>query len=272
LRHRDTRGSVGRPAHRRPPLQPIDPIARFLDRVAGLTVDELDRLALADPAPIAFVATIRRFLPDDRRAALAAIDAEIGRRLSPDAAGRPGVRDTARAYATELVLGSFLDELLSEPFRDRTRERLCRGWEAAVGQPRYGPNGDALRTLIARLHRLDAGSVTSLAMTGAGAALGEEPWPPGTTPDDDEALRVSSALAASDAAAAVNADDLDPAVVTRARRVAARCAHLLVLRHAFEPAAFEALTRTWRPDLIPTDPRASRMRRPPPRPAEPPPR
>jgi curved DNA-binding protein CbpA len=262
-RHRGARGAVGRPAHRRPPLRPVDPIAQFLERVAGLTVDELDRLALADPAPIAFVATIRRFLPDDRRAALEGIDAEIGRRLAPDAAGRPGVRDTARAYATELVLGSFLDELLSEPFRDRTRERLCRGWEAAIDQPRYGPNGSAVETLIARLARLGPSGIAALADGGVPGDPGDPPWPNGTSPDDDEALRVSSVLAARDAAAAVPEGDLARAVVTHARRTAARLAHLLVLRHAFSPAGFDALTRPWQPHLVPRVSPAPSLRRPP---------
>lgn len=245
------------------PRRPADPIARFLDRVVALSADELDRLAMADPAPIAFGATIRRFLPDDRRAALAAVEAEIGRRLPPDAVGRPRVRDTVRAYAAELVLGPFLDELLSEPFRARTRERLSRGWEAAIGQPRYGPNGHAVRSLIARLGALDLVGVAALAGHGTREALGEEPWPPGTSPDDNEALRVSSALAAHDAAAAIPDAGLGRAAVDRARRAAARIAHLLVLRHAFTPATFDGLTAPWRPRLVPPDSTAPSVRQPP---------
>jgi curved DNA-binding protein CbpA len=232
------------------PRRPEDVLARFLERVSALSADDLDRLTLADPAPIAFGATIRRFLPDDRRAALEAVEAEIDRRLSPAALARHGVRDTVHAFAAELVLAPFLDALLSEPFRERTRERLCRGWEAAVDQPRYGPNGDAVRTLIRRLTALDARAVADLSKQGARDRLGDDPWPPGTSPDDDEALRVSSALASRDAAAAVAAHDLDPKLVNRARRVAARIAHLLVLRHAFAPSVFDALTAPWRPRLF----------------------
>jgi hypothetical protein len=66
-------------------------------------------------------------------------------------------------------------------------------------------------------------------------------------------LRVSSALAARDAAAAVAASDADTKVVDRASRAAARIAHLLVLRHAFAPGTFDALTAPWRPRLITTD-------------------
>ncbi|HEX5149147.1 MAG TPA: J domain-containing protein [Candidatus Limnocylindrales bacterium] len=250
------------PPARARPRRPVDQVSAFLDRIGRLTIDDLDRLALADPAPIAFGATIRRFLPDELRVALEAIELEVDRRLPNDAAARPGIRDTLHAYAAELVLGPFLDELLSEPFRARARERLSRGWEAAVDQPRYGPNGHAVRALIARLRTLDADGVTALARSGGRVQPREEPWPPGASPDDDEGLRVSSVLAARDAAAAVRSGDLGPAAVARARRAAGRIAHLLVLRHAFAPAAFDELTAAWRPRLLPDEPLAPRVRRP----------
>jgi curved DNA-binding protein CbpA len=244
------------------PDDPAEAIARFLDRLSSLTADELDRLAAADPAPIAFGATIRRFLPEDRRAALEWVEAEIGRRLPADVLARSGTRGVLEAYAADLVLGSFLDDLLSEPFRERTRERLTRGWDAAVGQPRYGPNGPAVEALIRRLRMLDAVGVARLATTGTRVRLGEEPWPPGVSIEDDEVLRVSSWLAGRDAAAAVEASSLDAVVVERARRAASRAAHLLVLRHAFAPAVFATLTAPWRPDLVPDDRPSARVRRP----------
>ena len=193
------------------------------------------------------------------------METAVEARLDPSAAARPGVRDAVEGYATELVLGSFLDDMLSEPFRERARERLTRGWEAAVGQPRYGPNGVAVRGLIGRLAELDAGGITALAATAKRAGLdgrSAEPWPPGTSPEDDEALRVSSMLAAQDAAAAIDADRAPGEAVTRARDAAARLAHLLVLRHAFPPATFATLTRPWRPRFIPDDRPATRVRRP----------
>jgi curved DNA-binding protein CbpA len=242
--------------------RPADQLARFLDRVGTLTTDDLDRMALADPAPIAFGATIRRFLPDHLRESLEAAEREIDRRLPPDVVSQRGIRDTIHAYAAELVLGPFLDELLSEPFRARTRERLSRGWEASVDQPRYGPNGEAVRALIGRLQALDAAGVTALARTGVKTRLGDDPWPPGTSPDDDEGLRVSSTLAARDAAAAIPGRSLDPSIVARARRAAERIAHLLVLRHAFAPGVFDALIGPWRPGLVPADPVPPRVRRP----------
>ena len=251
---------------RRRPPDPAEALARFYDRVGELTPDEVDRLAFADPTPIAFRAAIARFLPEDQLAALASMETVVGARLDPAAATRPGVRDAIEAYATELVLGPFLDELLSEPFRERARERLTRGWEAAVGQPRYGPNGVAVRGLIGRLGELDAGGVAALASTARRAGLDgqadQPPWPPGTSPDDDEALRVSSMLAAEDAAAAIDEGAGDRTTVRRARLAAARLAHLLVLRHAFAPSTFAAMTRPWRPRFIPDERAGPRVRRP----------
>jgi len=255
---RDLRGA-GRTDPRVVRSRPVDPaetLARFLDRVASLEPDEVDRLACAEPPPIAFGATIARFLPPDQLAALEAMEGVVDARLDPVAAQRPGVRDAVEGYGTELVLGSFLDDLLSEPFRDRTRERLTRGWEAAVGQPRYGPNGTALRALLERLASLDTAGVAALATAGRRAGLDgdlDDPWPPGASPDDDEALRVSSVLAARDAAAAIPADVTDRATLARARRSGERLAHLVVLRTAFAPATFASLARPWRPRFLPDD-------------------
>jgi DnaJ domain len=270
---RDTAGRDPRHTGRVPPQpvrrRPVDPgetLARFLDRVATLEPDEIDRLACAEPAPIAFGATIARFLPPEQAAALEAMESAVKARLDPAAAVRPGVRDAVESYGTELVLGPFLDELLSEPFRERTGERLTRGWDAAVGQPRYGPNGDAVRALIARLTALDASGVKTLAGTARRVGVDEErvddPWPPGFSPDDDEALRVSSILAAGDAAVAIPLGLTDAATAARAGRSAARLAHLLVLRHAFAPSTFASLTRPWRPRFLPDDRPAARVRRP----------
>ena len=251
------------PPVRRRPRDPAEALARFLDRVATLDPDEIDRLACAEPTPIAFGATIARFLPPDQLAALASVATAVDARLAPAAAAMPGVRDAVESYATALGLGDFLDELLSEPFRERARERLTRGWEAAVGQPRYGPNGASVRALLERLARLDPAGVAALAASARKAGLdgpSEDPWPPGTSPDDDEALRVSSVLASRDAAAAVPTAGVDAAVTARARRAAERLAHLIVLRHAFAPSAFATLTRPWRPRFLPDDRPGPRVR------------
>ena len=271
---RDVRGdephgsSAARAPIRPRPVDPAETLARFLDRVAALEPDEVDRLACAEPAPIAFGATIARFLPPGQLAALTSMATAVDARLDPAAAAIPGVRDAVESYATELVLGEFLDELLSEPFRERARERLTRGWEAAVGQPRYGPNGVAVRALLDRLAQLDPGGVAALAASARKAGLhgpSDEPWPPGTSPDDDEALRVSSVLAARDAAAAIPTAAVDPVTLAAARRAAERLAHLLVLRHAFAPSAFASLTRAWRPRFLPDERPAPRVHHRPPR-------
>ncbi|MFL5756715.1 MAG: J domain-containing protein [Chloroflexota bacterium] len=250
-------------ASRPRPVDPAEALAEFLSRVSALHADDIDRLACAEVTPIAFGATIARFLPPDRLAALEAMEAAVDARLDRDAAARPAVRDAVEGYGTELVLGGFLDDLLSEPFRERTRERLTRGWEAAVGQPRYGPNGDAVRALIERFRGLDAGDVGALAaiVPGSRGVAADDPWPPSASPDEDEALRVSSVLAARDAAASIPPVG-DAVLVARARRSAARLAHLLVLRHAFAPASFASLTAPWRPRFLPEDQRGPRVRRP----------
>ncbi len=232
------------------PVREIDAVAQFLDRIVVLTVDELDRLALADPTPIAFVATIRRFIPPERLAVLDSTGREAVRRLGR-AAERTGIRDAVLAYAGELILAPELDELLSEPFRSRTRERLTRGWEAAVGQPRYGPNGIDVVNLIARLDTLSEVEARALAASGSLDRLGDPPWPEDVSLDDEDGLRVSSELAALDAARAVPTTHLHGAALERARRAAARCAHLLVLRHLFPDREWDRSVAPWRPWLVP---------------------
>ena len=261
---RDVRGRRRPVRDRR--LELAEALAQFLERVATLAPDEVDRLACSAPAPIAFGATIAKFLPDEQLAALESMEAAVRARLDPAAAARPCVRDAVEGYGTELVLGPFLDELLTEPFRERAGERLTRGWDAAVGQPRYGPNGTSVRELLERLAALDAAGVSALAKTARRSGVeedgSEEPWPPGTSPDDDEALRVSSILATRDAMAAIPRGITDRATLGRARRAAARLAHLLVLRHAFAQAAFRDLTRPWRPRFVPDDRPGPRFTRP----------
>jgi len=117
---------------RRRPADREEALRRHLDRVEGLTPDELDRLSLAETPPVAFIASISRFLSPDRIAALDAVERRVHERLPRAVRWNPAVRDAAVGYAQELVLGPFLDEHLSPPFRDRVRERLTRGWSAAV--------------------------------------------------------------------------------------------------------------------------------------------
>jgi curved DNA-binding protein CbpA len=235
------------PTPRRPtPLSddPAEAFRRFTERVGRLSADELDRLSMADTRPIAFVATIRRFLSDAQRAAVAAAEAAVRSRLDPAAWTDTPTRDAILGYANELVLGAFLDELLTGPFRERTRERLARGWEAAIDQPRYGPNTPAARRFLARVAILTLSQLRTLADSGRPGQV-RQPWPAGLDPEEDEAFRVSSALAARDAAASMPPGDLSRLAAGRARRALAQTAHAIVLRHAFTAAEFARLTAPW---------------------------
>jgi hypothetical protein len=163
-------------------------------------------------------------------------------------------------YAHELLLGPFLDAHLSEPFRERVRERLARGWESAVDQPRYGPNSDAVRAALERLRMLGPADLSRLSVVAAqsGPTPTELPWPRGLSAADDDALRVSSRLAQRDASAA-----LPEAVPAIARRSLGRAMHGLVLRHAFKAPELARVMGPWSGVLVAPDnePRPTAKRR-----------
>ena len=234
-----------RPVRRRP-IDPAEAVERHLDRVRRLTDDELDRLSLAEVAPIAFVATISRFLPPDRVAAIGSLEPRIQEALPRRGRWDPATRDAVVGFGYELLLGPFLDEHLSEPFRERVRERLARGWEAAIDQPRYGPNTAAVVETLRRLAAMPLSERARLAVEASRTAVPVElPWPRGLSANDDDALRVSSALAQRDAVAL-----LDAAAPALARRSLGRAMHGLVLRHAFKPTDLARLVGVWR-DVVP---------------------
>ena len=246
---------TARPVRR--PVAPAEAIARHVDRIRRLTEDELDRLSLAETAPIAFIATISRFLPADRQDALRTLEPMIQDALPRRARWDPPTRDAAVGFAQEILLGPFLDEHLSGAFRDRVRERLTRGWQAAVDQPRYGPStavvAEALRRL-ASLPPAERSRIAGQAPRPTGPA--DLPWPRGLSPVDDDGLRVSSALAQRDALALLP----EPAT-SLARRSLARAMHGLVLRHAFKAAELERLAGPWAPIILPPAPVAPGARR-----------
>lgn len=225
--------------------EPAERLARFLDRVARLAPDELDRLAAAEPPPIAFLATVRRFLTPEARASFAAAEAELARRVPAQRWAAVGLREGLLGVAAELVLSPFLDDLLAEPFRGRARERLLRAWEASLDQPRYGPNGTAVEAMRERAATLTRGELAAFLRASQGIAGDDRPWPEALDRDEDEALRISALLAARDLAAAVPVEGLAPAVASRARRLAARVGHVAALRHAFPPPIFAALLAPW---------------------------
>jgi hypothetical protein len=216
-----------------------------------LTADELDRLALAEPAPIAFLATLRQFVDPDLERVLDAAERAALANLPPAARRLVPIRDAVVGRLADIVLGDLIDEILGDLAGSRARERLTRGWEAAVGQPRYGPATAAVAVLLQRLSRLTAHEVRALASTVGGDHLGPAPWPPATSPEEDEALRVSTELAVKDAARALaEAPGMGVRGAPAARRAAARIAHLIVLRHAFSTAAFSRHAAPWLGDLI----------------------
>ena len=239
---------------RRPPTT-AELVVSVVERVGRLTRDEFDRLALAEPAPIAFLATLRQIIPPDLEQQLDAAERAAIANLPSAARRSTPIRDAVVGRLADILLSDTLDEILGDPASIWARERLTRGWDSAVGQPRYGPATAAVATLLERLRGLDAEELRQLAASGTLERLGDAPWPDATSPEEDDALRVSSELAATDAIEAVDAALVATGttgirIVTAARRAAARIAHLLVLRHAFPTRAFERHAGPWLGGLI----------------------
>ena len=241
------RASVRAASPVRRPVQPAEAIARHIDRIRRLSEDELDRLSLAETAPIAFIATISRFIPKDRQDALKTLEPMIQEALPRRARWDPATRDAALGFAQDILLGPFLDEHLSGAFRERVQERLTRGWQAAVDQPRYGPNTAAVTEALRRLEALLPGERSRIAASSPRTGVpAEHPWPRGLSPTDDDGLRVSSALAQRDALAL-----LPEPVPAYARRSLGRAMHALVLRHGFKAPELERLAGPWAPIVLP---------------------
>lgn len=227
---------------RRPEPSPAERLEQFLDRVARLTTDELDRLSLAEPPPIAFLATLRRFLEPADLSRLERVDAELARRMPARGWADLPTREAVRGVAAELVLGATLDDLLAEPFRTRARERLLRAWEASLDQPRYGPNTEAILALRDEVGRLEAGAIRAFLRASTGIAAADRPWPARLDAEDDEGLRVSAALADRDVQDAARSRTGN----VRAQRLLGRVAHVVALRHAFGRGELDRLLAGWR--------------------------
>jgi hypothetical protein len=218
--------------------EPAERLARFLERVSRLSPDELDRLAAAEPPPIAFLATIRRFVTPEAAAAFEAAEVAVAARVPPERWAEVGLREGLLGVSAELVLAPFLDDTLGEPFRGRARDRLLRAWEASIDQPRYGPNGAEVAAIRARAATMRAPEVSKLLHASAGIPGDDRPWPAALDLDEDEALRISAILAGRDVAAALPVLALAPATAIRARRLLGRVGHLAALRHAFPAATY----------------------------------
>ena len=157
---------------------------------------------------------------------------------------RPGrwdapTRDAALGYAHELLLGPFLDAHLSEPFRERVRERLARGWESAIDQPRYGPNTDAVRAAIERLRTLGPSDL----QPARGRSPADRPRLRGRAGSPRSTTTRSGSRPRSPSATR------PPRCPIRCRRCfaarsAGRCT-AWCLRHAFKPAELARLVGPW---------------------------
>ena len=89
---------AARPVRRRP-VDPEEALANHLERIARLNADELDRLTLAETQPIAFVASISRFLPKERLAALDSVERRVQDVLPARARWDAPTRDAAVGFA-----------------------------------------------------------------------------------------------------------------------------------------------------------------------------
>ena len=187
---RARRGGRAPPRPRPPPLagRARPPVAR---RVAA---DRLRRLDLALPVG----------RPARRRRGARATGP--GRAAAGAAAGTPRPATRSSATPTRSCSARSSTRTSREPFRERVRERLARGWEAAIDQPRYGPNSDAVRAAIERLRTLGPSDLSRLVGRRGAVRRRRRASCRGraaSRPADDDALRVSSQLAQRDAAAAL---------------------------------------------------------------------
>jgi len=224
---------------------PDERLARFLARVGRLTPDELDRLAAAEPPPIAFLATVQRFLTLEARAAYAASEKALAARVPHERWAETGVREGLLAVAAEVVLAPFLDDLLAEPFRGRARERLLRAWDASVDQPRFGPNVAAVEAVVARVRDWAPEQIAAFLRASSGVDAAERPWPDALDREEDEALRISAVLASRGVAAAMATGGLPANSATRARRLAARLGYATALRHAYPAGVYARIAAAY---------------------------
>ena len=168
---------------RRPPADGLDEafgpagpaIRSFLRTIARLTPDDLDRLSVS--APEFTSAAIRPFVPPDLWQRVEALDRLLVERLPAALRADPVAMAAATAYGHALVLEPFALHHFANP--DVLAEGMRRGWEAAVGQPRYGPNGREVRALIERFRRATPDEGAALARGWAALGITEDPWPCG---------------------------------------------------------------------------------------------
>ena len=213
---------------------PAERLARFLARVEHLTPDELDRLAAAEPPPIAFLATVRRFLGAGR-----ARPRSPTRRPSSSAACRPtdGPRSGCAKGCSASPRSSCWRRSSTTCWPSRSagaRATACcgpgtRAGPAAVRAQRRGRRSRSAtgsrRSPTTSSPRSCARRRASTGPTGRGRTALDR--------DEDEALRISALLAERDVAAAVPVAGSRRRRRRACRRLAARLGHVTALRHAF---------------------------------------
>jgi hypothetical protein len=245
---------TARPAPARPTAPPDDldetfgasapAIRSFLAQAMAVTQDDLDRLSVTDAVDP--VADLRDLIPPELWTRIEAIDARLLTSAPGVVLRDPVTATAARAYGHALVLELFLWYYLADP--EPMLDGMRRGWESAVGLPRYGPNTDGVRALLRRLRRSSPEAARSA--VAAWAELGDpEPWPADAWEFDFAALEVSAALARRDAAAAADEAGAhattppDPGELARWRAAFASTAHVVTLRPIFPPRTYARFER-----------------------------
>ena len=257
VRHgRPPRAWPPQPAHRptaararrstRPDLVRGDPaqrLERFLDRVTRLSGEELDRLAAAEPPPIAFLATIRRFVTPEAAAEFEATEAAVaarvparalggGRAPRRAARGRRGARPVAvpRRHAGRAV--------------PRPGARPAAAGVGGVHRPAalraQRRRGGRRAGRVATMTTIEAATLVRASVGGGRAttARGRRPWT-ATRTRRSGSPRCSRPVTWRRHS---RPDGLTLATAARARRLLARVGHVEALPQAFPAATFTSLT------------------------------
>ena len=216
-------------------------IRAFLRTIARLTPDDLDRLSVS--APEFSSGSIRPFVPPELWQRVETLDRLLVERLPARLRADPVALAAATAYGHALVLEPFALHHFVSP--DVLIEGMRRGWEAAVGQPRYGPNGREVLSLIERFRRASPQEGAALVRGWAALGVTEDPWPADAWQYDYAALEVSAALARRDAAAAPDLSALSEDERREQQVGFARTAHAITLRPVFSAPELARLRTAW---------------------------
>ena len=216
-------------------------IRDLLEQAPRLTRDDLDRLSVS--APIELAPDLRRFVPPDLWTRIAGLDDLLAARLPRAVTGNANALAAARSFGHSLVLELFLWLHCEDP--EEVLELMQRGWQAAVSQPRYGPNGAEVAALIRRFEVATDTEAEALLQGWEQAGIQANPWPANVESDEYAALAISAALARRDAAAAPRLDHVRADRQTPIRDAFARSAHVTALRPLFSRREYAPLSAVW---------------------------